>query len=68
MANARKHNEKMKQKKALKAAKRALYESYAGTGKRAKKQSKKSPVSGIHKHAHIMQDCGNPGCSKCYPR
>ena len=63
-----KHDEKMKKKRALKAQKKAAYLALAGTGKRKKKRASQSKVSGIYKHAHIMADCGNPGCKRCYPR
>ncbi len=65
---ARKHAAKMLRKKNAKAAKRAKYASLAGTSKKNKRQTKKSVVSGVYKHAHIMANCGNPGCKKCYPR
>ncbi len=63
----KKHSAKMKERRKRKAEKRALYASYAGTSKRAKKVRRKSPISGIHKHEHLMSDCGNPGCKRCYP-
>lgn len=64
----RKHGEKMKRKRDMKAKRRALYASLAGTSRKAKKQRKASSVSGIYKHAHAMADCGNPGCRRCCPR
>jgi hypothetical protein len=66
---ARKHADKMKKRRAEKAAKRALYASLAGTSKKKKKQAKKSIFGGSgHKHAHAIANCGNIGCQKCYPR
>lgn len=67
----RKHEMKMKEKRAKKAAKKSAYAALAGTSKRNKRQArmqKKSVVAGIYKHAHVMSDCGNPGCEKCNPR
>ena len=67
----RKHEAKMKEKRAKKAAKKAAYAARAGTSKKAKRQrrfAQKSTTSSIYKHAHIMADCGNVGCQKCYPR
>ncbi len=63
-----KHSEKMKRKRAVKMARRTLYASLAGTSKKNKRQRKRSVISGIYKHAHIMKECGNPGCKKCNPR
>jgi nicotinic acid phosphoribosyltransferase len=66
---ARKHVEKMKKRRAEKAAKRAKYAALKGTSKKTKvstRMAAKSRVSGTHKHAHIMANCGNPGCSRCH--
>jgi hypothetical protein len=66
---ARKHADKMRKRRAEKAAKRAAYAALAGTSKKNKRiNKKKSKIAGPFKHAHIMKDCGNPGCNKCYPR
>ncbi len=64
----RKHDDRMRKKRAAKSARKALYASLAGTGKRPKKVGRRSQVAGIFKHAHVMTDCGNPGCNRCYPR
>jgi hypothetical protein len=63
----RKHDDRMKQKRAEKAAKAAKYKALAGTSKRAKRQHVSSMPSGI-KHAHVMSNCGNVGCRQCNPR
>lgn len=63
----RKHEEKMKKRRATKAAKAAKYLALRGTSKKSKRQGSKSQVSGANKHAHVMVDCGNPGCKHCYP-
>lgn len=63
----RKHDDKMKKKRALKAQKKAAYAALAGTGKKRKKRITRAFISGIFKHAHMTSDCGNPGCRKCYP-
>lgn len=54
-------------KKATKAAKKALYASYAGTSKKAKKQKVKRGTSAV-RGAHVMNNCGNLGCAKCFPQ
>ena len=64
-----KHSEKMKKKRAQKLARKAKYLALAGTSKKTKRVfKKKSKVSGIYKNAHIMGNCGNPGCKKCFPQ
>ncbi len=59
----RSHEARMKEKRSRKAAKAALYWSYAGTGKRRKKQGRLSVV----RFNHAVDNCGNVGCKKCYP-
>jgi hypothetical protein len=66
-AKGRKAATRKLKKKAAKAAKKALYASYAGTGKRKKKQDRKTGPTTM-KGAHVMQDCGNVGCGACYPQ
>lgn len=73
MANsgkAKKHQEKMKRKRAEKQAKAAKYASLAGTSKKNKNivKRQRASASSIYKHAHVMADCGNVGCKKCNPR
>lgn len=65
MSKKTKHDEKMKRKRAEKAARKAQYEALAGTSKKKKKQGKKELTAGIYKHAHRMADCGNVGCKRC---
>lgn len=67
-ARTRKRNEKMIRKRQEKAARKALYASLAGTSRKAKRQGRKSALAGTYKGAHVMVDCGNPGCAKCYPK
>ncbi len=66
-AKSDRHTKKMAMKKAKKAAKKAYYASLAGTSKKKKRQKKKHGPSN-HKHAHIMLNCGNVGCDKCFPK
>jgi hypothetical protein len=66
-ARKRKANIRKEKKRAAKQAKRALYLSYAGTGKRKKKQNKKSGYT-AQRGNHVMLDCGNVGCARCYPQ
>lgn len=61
-----KHSEKMKRKHAAKANRRAAYAALAGTSKKSKRKNAIKARTG-YKHAHIMADCGNPGCKRCYP-
>lgn len=64
----RKHKEKMARKRATKAAKRTKYAALAGTSKKAKRQVKRKSGPSNGKHAHLMLNCGNIGCKKCFPR
>lgn len=60
------HSEKRKaMKKAAKAARRALYESYSKIGRNRKKDNQ--GITGVAFN-HEVDKCGNPGCKKCYPR
>jgi hypothetical protein len=54
-------------KRAAKAAKRALYASYAGTGRKRNNQGRASGPTAL-KGCHAMRDCGNVGCLGCYPQ
>ena len=48
-----------------KAAKRSLYASYAGTGRKSEKKlgRRRSPTVG--RGGHLMANCGNVGCQRC---
>lgn len=60
------HSEKRKaMKKQVKAARRALYESYAKMGKAKKKSGNVYTSTSFN---HDVDKCGNAGCKKCYPR
>lgn len=62
----RKHDDKMKKKLAAKTAKAAKYKALAGTSKKSKRQKVRSGPT-PQKHAHMMLNCGNVGCSRCFP-
>ncbi len=65
----RTHDKKMKAKRAAKAARRAAYAALAGTSRKSKKlraRGRQGFNSG--KHQHLIDHCGNAGCSKCYPK
>jgi hypothetical protein len=56
-------------KKSLKARNRAYYDSLRDSGnnsKRAKRKAKKKGGTG-NKGKHLIHNCGNIGCQKCYP-
>jgi hypothetical protein len=67
-AKSRRSDARKSAKASRKAAKAALYHSYAEQGhkNRAKKHGGKSTEGG-HKGQHLVADCGNPGCIRCYP-
>lgn len=66
-SRSKKHSDKMARKRAVKAARKSLYASLAGTSKKRKNQKKKIRISSGAKHSHIMADCGNVGCQRCNP-
>jgi len=60
----KRHSEKRRlAKKSAKAARRALYESYAKQGRSRKRDQNQAGV----KFNHETSNCGNPGCNKCFP-
>ena len=61
----RRSGERLKMKRAEKERKKALYASYAGTGRKSKR-NRKSVEGG--QFDHETTNCGNIGCKKCYPR
>lgn len=63
----RKADARRERKKSVKAQRRALYASYAGTGRKKKKVSAKTGRTS-QRGNHVMADCGNVGCQQCYPR
>ncbi len=61
----KRHSQKRKEmKKSAKAAKKALYLSYAAKGKTKQKGNTQSGIA----FNHETSDCGNVGCKKCHPR
>jgi hypothetical protein len=66
-SRTKKHGAKMARKRAVKAARRAEYAAKAGTSKKAKKCNRKTGPT-VMKGAHVMADCGNVGCKRCYPK
>jgi hypothetical protein len=64
----RKHGEKMKRKRAAKAARRDAYKALAGTSAKSKRlRRNKSVEPSGRKHEHLMANCGNIGCKQCFP-
>ena len=59
---------KKMQKKAQKARNRAYYDGLRDSGNNSKRQrlSKKKGRS-VEKGKHLVHNCGNVGCLKCYP-
>lgn len=62
-AKKRRQEERSRRKREMKAKRRALYASLAGTSKRRKRMRTKTDV----KFDHETQNCGNVGCKKCFP-
>ena len=66
---AKRHDAKMRARRASKAAKKTAYAALAGTSRKKKKlliQGKKRKSSG--KHRHLVSYCGNVGCKRCNPK
>lgn len=55
-------------KRSAKEARKALYASYAQQGRKANNSG--DAIGGPTKDRgnHVMKDCGNPGCKRCYPQ
>lgn len=68
-AKKRRHDKRKEMKAKRKEAKRLLYKSYAEKGResRQRKHGKRTEGSG-KKGQHVMADCGNVGCVRCYPK
>jgi hypothetical protein len=54
-------------KRAVKAARRQLYASYAGQGRRTTKDHTSTGYT-PQRGNHVMLNCGNVGCERCFPR
>ena len=69
-AKTRRSEQRKRQKRAEKERKRALYASYAQAGQN--KKSKRNSLNakrrfGISTTKHVVTNCGNVGCSRCFP-
>lgn len=67
-ARRRRHDQKMRMKRAAKAAKRTAYAALRGTSRKAKKLRGRSRTSAGGKHLHRIENCGNIGCKRCFPQ
>jgi hypothetical protein len=65
----RRSDERKKLKQQRKEAKRMLYKSYSEKGHEsaAKRGRLKKGSGGGKKGQHVMANCGNSGCIRCYP-
>lgn len=64
-ANLRRYQERQK----AKFAKKALYAEMSGTAANVKRKGARG-TGGFNsgKHMHLMAQCGNTGCARCFPR
>jgi len=67
MSRAKKHANKMRMRRSAKAAKRVAYAAMRGTSKKNKKIRARGRNASIHKHLHLIANCGNIGCGHCFP-
>ena len=68
LGRAKRHDSKMRARRAAKAAKKAAYAALRGTSRKSKKISATSRGVSPYKHMHLVENCGNIGCSKCFPQ
>lgn len=54
-------------KRQRREANRMRYVGLIGTTSNKKKKHGRSASTNKRKHAHAVHNCGNPGCSRCYP-
>lgn len=64
-ARTRKHKAKMERKRAAKLARKNLYASLAGTSRRRKRRGRSARHSST-RGLHVMSNCGNIGCARCF--
>lgn len=67
LARKRRADKKKELKRQVKQQRRALYASLAGTSKKKKRQNPRKKIT-AQRGNHVMSDCGNVGCEKCYPQ
>lgn len=57
---------KKDEKRKARNARKALYKSQSESKKEKKFQNALSGFN-AYKHRHTIHNCGNPGCSRCFP-
>ena len=62
-----KHSKRMARKREAKQARRNAYAALSGTSRKTKRSAGRKQPTG-QKHAHVMANCGNVGCTRCYPQ
>lgn len=67
-SKTRRAEEKKRKKRAAKIARKLLYASYAGQGRRNKKRASRRKEPSTIKGAHVISNCGNIGCERCFPQ
>jgi hypothetical protein len=66
-SKARRSDARKIEKARRKAAKAALYKSYSEKGHESVTHKHGKRTEGKGKHQHLVADCGNTGCLRCYP-
>ena len=67
-SRADKKSKKLQEKQRIKAANRALYDSYKTQGINTKRKTGNRLVSVMKPQEHGNFNCGNLACDKCYPK
>jgi hypothetical protein len=66
-AKTRRSEQRKGQKRAAKAQKQALYQSYQKSGSNKKKKGNSAGNGGVSTSKHVIAFCGNHGCGNCMP-
>lgn len=68
-SRTRRSEARKRAKRAMKAQRRAYYESLKGTSRKSKKVRVRTRAGiSTHKHLHLVTHCGNVGCGRCFPQ
>jgi hypothetical protein len=67
-SRADKKSKRLQEKQRVKAANRALYDSYAAQGNNSKRKTGNRTVKVMKPQEHGNFDCGNLACKRCYPK
>jgi hypothetical protein len=67
-ARMSRHDSRMRARRASKSARATAYAAMAGTSAKRKKTRTRAQGAGGGQHRHLVDNCGNIGCGRCYPQ